>query len=110
MGMTRRPLTAAVCVARSWGLNRSGQLGIGDTEDRGATENSMGVSLPVVNPGLRLATPSPVDVSGGEDGDGGDDGGDGLSTVRDAGYRACALGVDTLQCRSTGSLSHPPLA
>ncbi len=72
-------------MSQSWGLNKSGQLGIGDTDDRGDTENSMGASLPVTDPGMRLATPSPssLDVSAGDDSGGGDDGGDGLSTVRD---------------------------
>eukprot|EP00903_Cladosiphon_okamuranus_P015667 g14469.t1 len=61
---------------KCWGLNKSGQLGIGDTSDRGADVNTMGDRLPAVEVGLRLASPpSPasfdeVDLDGGEDGDG----------------------------------------
>lgn len=48
-------------IISSWGLNASGQLGLGSTDDVGAEEGTMGDALPAVQPGLRLAfPPSPV--------------------------------------------------
>lgn len=44
-------------IISSWGLNASGQLGLGHTDDVGAEEGTMGDALPAVEPGLRLAFP-----------------------------------------------------
>lgn len=50
-------------IISSWGLNASGQLGLGHTDDVGDEEGSMGDSLSAVEPGLRLAfPPSPASV------------------------------------------------
>lgn len=50
-------------IISSWGLNASGQLGLGHTDDVGDEEGSMGDSLSAVEPGLRLAfPPSPASI------------------------------------------------
>lgn len=80
----------ACCLVLSWGLNASGQLGVGDTSDRGSTEGTMGTMLP----GLfldRVACPAWVEepfpvFTDDDDDDGGGDGGglnNGLSEVLD---------------------------
>ncbi|CAM9908463.1 unnamed protein product [Scytosiphon promiscuus] len=71
---------------KCWGLNASGQLGTGDTLDRGDEANEMGDYLPAVQAGMRIAFPPDVvtfdeedlalDEDDEEDGDGG------MSTVR----------------------------
>lgn len=43
---------------RSWGLNASGQLGLGHTEDVGAEDGTMGDSLAVVELGIGVAFPT----------------------------------------------------
>ncbi|CAM9187175.1 unnamed protein product [Pylaiella littoralis] len=45
---------------KCWGLNKSGQLGVEDTVDRGDIADSMGDSLPTVTTGLRVAFPPAV--------------------------------------------------
>jgi alpha-tubulin suppressor-like RCC1 family protein len=44
-------------VVKCWGLGKSGQLGLGDTSDRGSTPGSMGDTLPFVDlgPGVVVA-------------------------------------------------------
>lgn len=62
-------------------MNKSGQLGIENTEDQGDTAGSMGESLSKVTLGLKIAFPPvtsvDVDATGVEGGGDGD-----LSTVR----------------------------
>ncbi|CAN0440080.1 unnamed protein product [Pylaiella littoralis] len=69
---------------KCWGLNKSGQLGIEDTVDRGDVAESMGEFLPAVTTGLRVALPP--DVLSGVDATGEREGGGGLSTVRTDGH------------------------
>ncbi|CAN0434518.1 unnamed protein product [Pylaiella littoralis] len=63
---------------KCWGLNKSGQLGIEDTVDRGNTADSMGEYLPSVSTGMKFACPPAVsfDVEAAVE----EEGGGGLST------------------------------
>ena len=49
---------------KCWGLNSSGQLGLGDVQNRGDTPNDMGTKLPPVNLGIGRST---VQVVAGTD-------------------------------------------
>lgn len=80
------PLAPRLFLARrrqhSWGLNASGQLGNGDTEDRGDEADEMGDMLPAVQTGMRIAFPPALVTFDEEDLALDEEGDDGLSTVR----------------------------
>lgn len=60
IGRTTDPPRQSQHAPCSWGLNASGQLGLGDTDDRGDEEGSMGNSLPSVEVGMRVSWPESV--------------------------------------------------